>query len=329
MPNPTPNELEPVFQDIENNKKLLEKHMDMIYDTRENNLKSKLIEHDSLLKLDNRNLILSKVIEERSDNIKEEVSKKTNEYLNYRRQIQINNFEYSKKIQNILILIFTSIILLASIFIVYFPLIATNFKTPIIIGFFIIWLIIYLYNLYWNRKRKNNDWDEYLWKDLDKKNKNVKLFDFNHNEQREHEEDMAIINNVNLDFSARSEILKKRLNNISNKICNSESEKIKRHQEMLVLEKIKKDMNVTWVDKKCGNTISTNAGGGQYNVDGGGQYNVDGGGQYNVDGGGQYNVDGDSQGNVDGGGQGNVDGDSQGNVGYDSQDNADGGNQNY
>ena len=55
MPNPTPNELEPVFQDIENNKKLLEKHMDMIYDTRENNLKSKLIEHDSLLKLDNRN----------------------------------------------------------------------------------------------------------------------------------------------------------------------------------------------------------------------------------------------------------------------------------
>ena len=119
---------------------------------------------------------------------------------------------------------------------------------------------------------------------------------------------MAIINNVNLDLSARSEILKKRLNNISSKICNSESEKIKRHQEMLVLEKIKKDMNVTWVDKKCGNTISTNAGGG-FDI----QDNVDGGGQYNVDGGSQYNVDGDSQGNVD----------------YDSQDNADGGNQNY
>ena len=50
---PDPNTILP--DGVDNSQNLLKIHMDMIYKSHHDSLKSKLVEYDSLLKLDNRN----------------------------------------------------------------------------------------------------------------------------------------------------------------------------------------------------------------------------------------------------------------------------------
>ena len=232
---PDPNTILP--DGVDNSQNLLKIHMDMIYKSHHDSLKSKLVEYDSLLKLDNRNSVLSKVIEERTNNIRNEVNELTTNYMNNRRQIQINNFEYDKKKQNIKILIFTSIVLIVSILITYLPIISTNFKKPLIFSLFILWLVVYLYNIYWDRKRKNNDWDEFLWGDLDNVKDNLTS-----NEEKEREnllDDIRVIHDPTVDYQFKLDLLNEKLKSIRHKIENSDKEDLERQEELELLNKLK------------------------------------------------------------------------------------------